>query len=134
MGRNRQRKTNKGNFSEEQMRNAISQVKSEGKTLREAAAAHGISYATLHRYVKKFELDPTVKLKPKYDTRRVIPDHIEELLVTYLQQSADRAYGTTPKECRKLAHQIALKNAISVSRNWKEQEMAGLDWIGYITS
>ena len=53
MARGRKRKTDKCNFTEEQMKVAVNMVINDKIFLRQAAERTGIKFQTFHRYVKK---------------------------------------------------------------------------------
>lgn len=87
MARNRVRKTKK--TSEESMRRALDLIK-QGWTARKAAKAEGVNHVTLSRYKKKVEKDPSIQLKPRFDTRRIFSDAQEKELTSYLIEISGR--------------------------------------------
>ena len=50
----KKRKTSKGLFSEDDLKNAVADVKSKSVSIRKAALKHNVDRSTLQRYVKKF--------------------------------------------------------------------------------
>ncbi len=96
------------------MRAAVLLV-NDGKSIREAAKAKGVSFQTLHRYVKKMkEQGQDVRMCPKYNSRQIFTEEQEEILAEYLQVSSKMRYGVTPLDCRRLAFQMATRNNIPV--------------------
>ncbi|XP_063220582.1 uncharacterized protein LOC134529986 [Bacillus rossius redtenbacheri] len=130
MVRNRVRKTEKGNFSEGNMCEAVALVQN-GFSLRKAATAKGLKYATLCRYVKKKKLagpEVSIRMCPHYDCRKVFTKEQEDDLAKYLLKCSKMYYGLTTKDCRHLAYEMANVNGITCPKNWEEKHLAGIDW------
>jgi hypothetical protein len=71
MVRNRVRKIEKGNFSEDSMRDAVLLVE-QGMSIQKAAMEKGVKYPTLFQYVQKKAKtsdSENVRMKPHYDCR-----------------------------------------------------------------
>lgn len=132
MSRGRVRKTNKGQFTEDQMKNAVRQVIQDKLSLREAAERNGVKFQTLARYVKKKKSNPTVeslRMKPKYDSRKIFSEAEEHSLCDYILQCTRMCYGKSTKEVRQLAYELAVANSIKIPNNWEREKKAGIDWL-----
>lgn len=129
MPRNRVRRTGIGLTSQDQMEAAINLVK-DGMKIRAAAKCKKIPYTTLYRYIKKSKsaLGP-VRLTPNYCVNRVFTDEQEQSLVDYIIKCSQMFYGLTPIDVRTLAYEMSVANDIKVPDKWREQQLAGIEWL-----
>ncbi|KAK3932377.1 Pogo transposable element with KRAB domain [Frankliniella fusca] len=131
MPRSKPRKTTKGAFSPQSMKNALLDVRS-GMKVRSAAKKHQVDHTTLSRYMKKAkdveDLD-SLSLSPNYATRQVFSKEIEDSLAGYVLECGHMGYGLTANDIRKFALQLAEANNIpNIPKAWKEKKEAGEDW------
>ncbi|KAK4872195.1 hypothetical protein RN001_016319 [Aquatica leii] len=106
MSRGRKRKTDKGTFSEDSMRQAVETVLKDDinrrkVSLRETALQYHVKYQTLFRYVKK----------------------------KYMITCSKMCYGRSTKDFRELAYEMATTNNIKIPHNWQDNKRAGVDWV-----
>jgi len=64
-----------------------------------------------------------------YDWKKVFKQEEEDDLKDYLITRSEMGYGLRRTQCRRLVFEMAVKNGISMHPSWKEQEMAGLEWL-----
>jgi ferredoxin-thioredoxin reductase catalytic subunit len=123
------RKTEKGNFSENSMCEAVLLLE-QGMSIQEAATEKGVKYQTLSGMSKKRQKNygENVRMKPHYDCCRVFTSEQEKDLASYILVCSKMYYGLTSKDCRHLANEMATVNLISCPTTWKENQMAGIDW------
>lgn len=129
------RKTNKGTTAPDVMLRAVRAVKRENRSIRSVAAEYEINYRTLARYCSKFTAEdinsdapePTILVGYRKN-RKVFSESLESELVKYIKEAADIYFGLTPKDVRKLAYQLAIKNQLQIPKNWAELQQAGPDW------
>ena len=79
MARGRKRKTDKCNFTEEQMKVAVNMVIND-IFLRQAGERTGIKFQTVHRYVKEQKNareNAHIRLTPNYACRQIFKDSRE---------------------------------------------------------
>lgn len=115
-------------FSSNDMSAAIQDVLS-GKSLRTAAADHGVKYQTLQRYVVKKRRDPDYdRTEPNYDVRRIFTDEQENSLTDYIKICSKMSYGLTTIQTRKVAYDMAARNNIVVPETWTKNKLAGIQW------
>lgn len=132
MVRNRQRKSSKGLFLEDDMKAAVEMVMN-GSSVRRAAELKNVSYVTLSRYVKKRkECDEdgkeNMKYAPNYTVRRVFTLEQEETLKNYLIMCSKIFYGLPVEDCRRVAYEMAVINKIACPISWGLKKIAGIDW------
>lgn len=135
MVRNRKRKTSMGLHDERAMKEAIELVEN-GMSYRKAAEMKNIKLVTLHRYVKKKKdsgVDvENLRVVPKYASRKVFPEHLENGLKKYLVTCSKMCYGLDTIEARKLAYELAKHHNLNMPQTWEDRKMAGIDWLyGY---
>lgn len=130
MPRTRTRKTQKGLFTDDNMREAVESVL-KGASIRQVAIAHNFHHSTLARYVKKQKQSdtPLTRMTPNYSVRRVFTLEQENELVRYLVSCSKMFYGLPMNECRQIALEMALLNNITVPKSWHVKKMAGIDWM-----
>nr|CAI5837101.1 unnamed protein product [Callosobruchus analis] len=115
MVRNCKRKTERGNWSEESMKNAVNAVVKREMGYKLAAKTYSVPQTTLQRKVKVARValeDPAasatsvkVPLGPK---RRTFSYDEEKELCNYILDMESRLYGLTPKDLRALLLHVPL--------------------------
>ncbi|XP_022835755.1 uncharacterized protein LOC111363186 isoform X2 [Spodoptera litura] len=100
-----------------------------GLSIRKAAKDCNLPYPTLRRYVTKYRNNPSCRLEPHYDASKIFTDQQEDSIKEYLLDCANKFYGLTSKDCRRIAYQLAVINKIEMPPSWKVHEMAGRDWM-----
>lgn len=134
MPRNRQRKTEIGLHTEEQMRNALNMIV-EGQTIRAVSKLTKIPFTTLQRYYKKLSnslaQDPTssISLTPNYAVRKIFTSTQEKAIADYIIKCSQMFYGLTTIDSRKLAYEMAMLNNIQVPQKWHDTKLAGVEWL-----
>lgn len=129
------RKTNRGDWSEENMKNAVKSV-IEGKMgYYRAAKTYGVPQTTLERKVKKVRENKnendsgTIKMKVKLGPKLSVFTFDEEKeLCDYILDMESRLYGLTTKDLRGLVYRLAIKNNKPHPFN-NEKKEAGKDWV-----
>lgn len=120
--------------------------------IRQAAAVHGLNYATLYYRLQKQkaiipseqrpteanEVDeesrPEVPLKPvskyqsKYTANQVFTEEEEQLLEDYILKCSSLNYGLTYHLIRKTSYEYAAHLG-HCPRKWEEKQIAGIDWL-----
>ena len=115
------KKTNRGNFSQATLRDALNAVKN-GKKVREAAREYGLSHATILRY-KKNESDPTIQHP---GANPVFSNDEERKLSKHISECADMYHGLSLKQSRELAFQYAVElGKTNIPKSWHENRCAG---------
>lgn len=131
MGRNTKGRGNrkKGAHTAAEIKKGID-LHLKGKlSLRKAAKEAKIPYPTLRRYVLKYIANPSSRLEPHYDVKKIFSEEQENSIKDYIIECANKFYGLTSKDCRRIAYQMAIINKISTPENWKKEKMAGRDWL-----
>ena len=124
MVRNYRRKTDRGNATEEQYRAAVKEV-NNGISVREAARLHNLCAMSLSRYLKKNSSTP-----PGYSKHRQVFTAEQELvLADYMQESAERHFGLSFFQARRLAYQCVEKFSLRRPTSWDTAQKAGEDWL-----
>lgn len=126
--RHRARKTNRAQFSKQQMTLAVLAVTQEKQSLREAARNHDVNYKTLSRYVKKHTASGDIAHVGYKKVRRVFSDDLEQLMTDYIKKAAQIYHGLTPKNIRELAFKMAKSNNVTMPKSWDDEQSAGIDW------
>lgn len=136
MSRGRKRKTDKGMFSEDSMRQAVEAVLTGGinghkLSLREAALEYNVKFQTLFRYVKKARENPDlpIRMTPNYKCRLIFSNEQEICLKDYMLTCSKMCYGKSTKDFRILAYEMAKINKIKMPDTWEENKRAGIDWL-----
>lgn len=129
MARSYKRKTQKASYTAEAIRDAVNRVVIEGDKIRQVSKETGIDKTTIWRYVKKERSNEGVKNVGYWGVRRVLDEDMELSLCDYLKNSARMYFGLSPIEVRRLAFELADKNNITVPLTWRENSMAGADWL-----
>ena len=131
MVRTYKRKTTRGLTSEDDMRSAVIQVVMEGKTISYVAKHMDIARTTLERYVKKSNSGSTeTTYKANFSHRQVFSTDEEAQLIEYLITSSKMYHGLSPKDTKRLAYQLAVKNGKSqIPTSWHDKQETGEDWL-----
>jgi helix-turn-helix, Psq domain len=124
------RKTNRGEYSRDQMQIAVAAVLNSGLSIRESARVSDVNYKTLGRYVKLHQLKGDMGLSHVgYKTvRQVFSNELEVILVEYIKKAAQIYHGPTPKNILELAYKLASTNNLKMPTRWTEEHIAGIDW------
>jgi len=132
MVRNRKRKSNRPMVAEDVMKRAVARVIA-GEKIRKVALFENVNRQTLCRYVKLFKKSESEQKEAVYcgnfKTRQIFTPADELELSDYLIHRSRMCYGLTPVDVRKLAHELAEKNGKTVPGMWKQEQMAGKDWL-----
>lgn len=118
----------KGSHLPEDMKAAVN-LHLSGMSLRKAAKNSKIPYPTLRRYVMKYLKDQCAAMEPNYSVNKIFSEVQETSLKEYIVDCANKFYGLSTKECRRLALQMAEINKLEYPTSWKENGMAGKDWL-----
>lgn len=127
MVRNYIKKTERRNWSEDNLIAALHAVQHDNQSVNSASIQYNIPEATLRRFVKKqnnLEDLPTSGGRFK----RTFSNEQERELANYLKEFNVMAFGLTSKECRKLAYEYAEQNNITHQFN-NDLKLAGKDWL-----
>ncbi|CAH2085284.1 unnamed protein product [Euphydryas editha] len=131
MPRNYIRKTDRGEWSEEQMKLAIQEVLDGKKGYKSASKAYNVPQTTLERKVnqarKRENSVMNVKV-PLGPITTVFSKEEEQILVTYLKEMEGRLFGLSTTEFQKLAYELAVRNNKQHKFN-NLKEKAGKDWL-----
>ncbi|KAF2882119.1 hypothetical protein ILUMI_24041 [Ignelater luminosus] len=100
MARNRKRKSDKGTFRKDQMKEAVKQVVEKGKSVR---GVTGLSFQTLARYV--------------------FTNVQEKELEHFILESSKMCFGL-----RKVAYETAVKSNLRMPDAWVSKQIAGREW------
>ncbi|KAF2878706.1 hypothetical protein ILUMI_27458 [Ignelater luminosus] len=100
MARSRKRKSDKGIFSEDQMKEAVKQVVEKGKSVRGVAK----------------------------DTCQVFTNVEEKELEDFILESSKMCFGLTMRNLRKIAYETAVKNNLRMPDAWVSKGIAGKEW------
>ncbi|KAK9738857.1 DDE superfamily endonuclease [Popillia japonica] len=127
MPRNYKKKTNRREWSQDNLIAAIHAIENEGYSCNNAAVTFAIPEATLRRYIGKRKANLEL---PTHGRRYLATFNAEQQhqLVDYMNDLNHRAFGLTSAECRKLAFEFAEVNQIPHRFN-TQTKMAGKDWL-----
>src|SRR6218665_3010698 len=124
MVRNYKRKTEQNTlWTPEIMQAAVTDIRSNQISLRQAEQTYGIPHATIRRHLMK-----TVKTPGKLGRFRcTLNEEYETELLQYIIDMQQRFYGSSLTDVRQLAFQFAERNNIDVPFS-KVTQLAGKDW------
>ncbi|KAF9413680.1 hypothetical protein HW555_008126, partial [Spodoptera exigua] len=131
MVRDYKRRTNRGGWSEEQMKLAIQAVLDGKNGYKSASKTYNVPQTTLERKVNQARkrdnniLNVKVPLGP---ITTVFSEEEEQILVTYLKEMEGRLFGLSTSELQKLAYELAVRNNKQHKFN-ELKEKAGKDWL-----
>jgi hypothetical protein len=122
MVRNYKRKSQQLSWSVSDLQAALSAVRGNGQSIRNAAIQYGIPRATFQRHLKNSIQSPGKlgRFRPVFD------EQFESELVEHCLDMQKRFYGLGLKDCRKLAFDLAVKNNLTHPFLLSEK-MAGKD-------
>ena len=132
-----ERKTNRGSTPPDEILKAVKLVVNEGKLCRSVAMDMKLCHVSLSRYCKQYK---KLKEKANHTTenetfhigftkpRQIMPEELENLLAEYILRASKLYYGLSPKEVRKLAYELTIKNKLKIPQSWSEKSLAGADW------
>lgn len=123
------KRTSREVVSHDIMLKAIESVKSNEKSIRQAANYYNIPRNTLNRYIKKHSTDVNVTLEPNFRQRQIFTKQQEAELAIYLKDCSKRFYGLTTVEARQFAYDLAKANNIKMPDQWSANETAGRAWL-----
>lgn len=118
------RRTNKAQWTPEQLRDAINDIQNGGFSIRAAGKEHGIPESTLRKKMKIAEEKRYEKGRLGRATTFSLEQETE--FVRHILLLAKMFYGMTAVNLRKLAYDFAEANNIKHSFN-KERKIAGID-------
>ena len=125
MVRTYKRKSTQGSYGSEQLALAVAAIR-EGQSIRSAGIDFGISRRTLKRHCVGAVRSPgEVAMGSK---RCLFSGPFEEQLVDYAKEMAERMYGLTTIDVRRLAFAVAEKLGLPHVFD-KERGLAGKDWL-----
>ncbi|XP_022830992.1 uncharacterized protein LOC111359630 [Spodoptera litura] len=131
MVRDYKRRTNRGGWSEEQIKLAIQAVLDGKNGYKSASKTYNVPQTTLERKVNQARkrenniLNVKVPLGP---ITTVFSEEEEQILVTYLKEMEGRLFGLSTSELQKLAYELAVRNNKQHKFN-ELKEKAGKDWL-----
>lgn len=117
----RRRSTNRGNYSEDNLKLAIQAVKN-GSTISGASKNYGIPRKTLERKIKT-NVSTTGKMGPD----SMLGEANENKLAQHIKKAQKYGFPMTVSDVRKLAYNFAESLHVEHKFN-KEKEIAGPDW------
>lgn len=158
MGGPYKRKGNREVIDEKCMTAAIFDVVKRRKSIRSAAAIHGVKKSTLSTRVKNYKEknnlvatnnasddsgqsdDDSIQMedqrlglnniqRKKFYHRQIFTDNEELLLKEYLLTSSNINFGLTYCQTRKLAYEYAVLLKRPCPKSWIENSKAGIDWM-----
>lgn len=109
-----------GNRTTDDILRAIN-IQQNGVNLRKAAKYSQIPYPRLRRYVLKYKNNPKCSLIPNYEVRAVFTPQQEN----YVIECAQKCYGISANEVRRIAYQMAKVNNIQMPSTWITNEKTG---------
>jgi len=134
MVRHYQRKSDKGSFSQENMKSAVEAVLKHGTKYMTAAKLFHVDRMTLKRHTSMQLKNPSVSHKACYSHAQVFSATEENMLADYLLQASKMHYGLSTRMTRKLAFQFAGANSKRMPASWTDNAIAGVDWLhGFMT-
>lgn len=118
--------------SENVMFQAVNSVLVNGLSIREVSRQTGINRTTLGRYIQKKKekkSDVEMRYTPNYGVRKFFSNEQETVLAKYIKNCSNMSFGFGTISVRKLAFQFAERNKISIPISWKNNQVAGRDWL-----
>ncbi|XP_071052321.1 uncharacterized protein [Onthophagus taurus] len=136
MVRTYKKKTERGSWSEESMRNTVTEVVNGRMGYYRAATTFQVPQTTLERKVKKFksEMNEVEKVESFNvedqlgPLKGVFTPEEEQELVDYIKVMENRLFGLTANEVNRLAYQLAVRNNKQHNFN-QTKESDGKDWL-----
>lgn len=125
-------------FDEDTMRKAVLKVVKRGYSIRGVAAKSGLSYATLRKYVAKYnntekENRKLIRYFPNYEVNQIFSKELENSLEEYLLLARRLHYGLTSDNIKRLSYDLAIRNNLKIPKSWSQNKRAGKHWLyGYL--
>ncbi|XP_067642531.1 uncharacterized protein [Eurosta solidaginis] len=116
------------NWNTEDMKKAITAVRSNTCGYLKAAKLHNVPKSTLIRLVLKEDSEIEEVVNTKLGRKPVFPEHFEKMLVDYVLTMESKLFGLSRMDVKYLAYQLAEKNNIMHPFS-KENQLAGKDWL-----
>ncbi len=120
------------------MKRAVLKVVKHNRSIRGVAAAMGLAYATLRKYVYKYKTTEKqnrkkIRFSPNYEVNLVFSRKLETELEQYILMARKLHYGLTMEIIKRLSYDLAVKHKLKVPVSWKENKEAGKHWLyGYL--
>ena len=125
MVRNYTRKSNRSSWNEENLKNALEQVKSNAMSAKKASNIYSILRTTLTRHLENKVASPG---KTNLGCFRTVFSKEEENLVKYIKNMQIRFFGLTRDAVCSLVYDNAISNKLKIPFN-KEKKKARPDWL-----
>ncbi|XP_023310354.1 uncharacterized protein LOC111691547 [Anoplophora glabripennis] len=123
------KKTSRGEWSKESMKQAVEKVLNKEMGYRKAALQYSVPQTTLERHVNAIKTKGEMNLDlPLGPIATVFSKKEENELVEYLKEMEARLFGLSTLELRSLAYQLAVKNGKKHRFN-TTAKLAGVDWV-----
>ncbi|XP_043275326.1 uncharacterized protein [Venturia canescens] len=126
MPRHRERTTNKGRWTKEDLENARKLIIEAKFSMRVASKKYGIPFATLQRRMKMDS--ESVASGPSMGRKAVLSPAQEKMMVGSIEMLGELFYGLNCQQIRYLAYEFAERQNIMHNFN-KEKKCAGRDWL-----
>ncbi len=121
MPRTYTRKTNRANYTEQQLRNAAQPCIEDKASIRQAALLGGVNRLSLARYIQNRKHGYTRCAS----VNRIFSDTQEHELASHIKSLDDCFHGLSREKTRILANEYAKANQITVPSNWTTDGKAG---------
>ena len=115
----------RGQWSEEQLKLAVTDVVKNGRSVKRSASHYGIPRLTLRRHVKKAVQG--LEVQKKLGRPSVLSTEQEEELASLILSMVNRLFGLTKRDVRELVFKYCEANNIKHSFN-RKSGAAGRDW------
>lgn len=126
MPRSRERTTENGNFSEEQLKMALEDMRN-GISCKTASIKHNINRTTLGRYHYESREGGDIT-KRQFGKNAVFTAKQEKLLAQHIIDSCNIFHGLSLQKTRELAYEYAVSIGLKVPESWETNQSAGEDW------
>jgi len=112
------------------IKQALEDVKSKIRSIRNASKHYGIPKSTLWRYLRNDNIpsETLSNFSSVHVSRQIFTIAEENMLVEYLIHAAHIHYGLTKKQVKTLAYQFAKANKKNIPNTWSQHELASEDW------
>lgn len=125
------RSTNRGNWTETEMKTAVNAVLEDKIDMREAARRYGVPKSTLYDYVKGIREGKELKFKPKLGRfTPTFPEELENALVNHIKKLDSMLMPLTKKEFLETVFKLAEAKGLSHTFN-NETKQAGKHFYNY---
>ena len=127
--RHYKRRTDRGIKSLEIMKRAAEDVIKGKMKLCKAAREYDICRNSLNRFIARYKEHPDKVSFGYGTTRQVFSAEKEKVLTEYLLKLAQMFHGLGPKDVRRLAYECAVQYNVNIPESWRQNKMAGKDWM-----